>query len=650
MQERINNNKILVSYPTVQIVAFIVTIGQKDQQKYRTIITGLLPEVLKQHTSNKEAIDFVLSRWNIVSNDDEIKTISRLLKSAIPLAENMFLIALLSGITLVGTGIVATMLIPNNLKDEPPQPPPEVAPDCLKQSRCISLVELAQLDNQYLNISKLTVKFRDKSMPDDRLSIRNQGINSGEVGINGQDVTYGGSVIGSFTGGDDTNPLIVSFNPNLTREVAQSVVRSITYENVSTNPTPITRTLDFKITDSNGAVNQPPFTTSIRIIPKKSVIVLNAPNAVTGKENSNLLLTGIRLIAPEPEQVNIILEVSHGTLTVKTDVTNGLIANQIIGNKTEKVTLTGTVAQINTTLAGTNALTYRPIKSFTGQDFLTVTGNIKNKKEKGLVWPPKAENTESTSKRISITVNPLNPPPVVTVPGNQIANENTELQISPIQIKDPNNQIIDVTLEVSKGTLTIKSDVPNGLLTNQIINNDNKNKITIKSSIIRINNTLAHPAGLIYKSNKKFTGEDNLTVTTKDGSNRVTANIGILVNDNPVISVPEYTIPSNSNSVSQPTPNIFTPPIQPQSQASDPTTNATIKGELGSGSKNIRSGLGTSYSKLDTVSIGDRIHVIRRGYDTEGYIWFQVSVPQSGVKGWIAGQFVEIDAGTQIAP
>ncbi|MBD2205595.1 DUF4101 domain-containing protein [Calothrix sp. FACHB-1219] len=542
VQDQINN-KTWVSYPTVQVVAFIVTFGQENQQKYKTIITGLLPEVLKQHKLRKDAIDFVLRRWNIASNDNELEIISRLLKRAIKLAEKIWLIALLSGVVLVGTGSVASISINNKQEVKQPPEPTRRIPDCVKQSICISLAELAQIENLYLDISELTVQFRELSTPDDRLSIRNQGINSGEVGIDGQDVTYEGTIIGSFKGGDGTNPLMVSFNSNATREAAQSVIRSITYENISKNPSPGTRTVEFKITDGNRAINEPPFTTSFRIIPNTNGIVFNAPNNVIAKENSDLLVSGISLSAPDKEEFTVILEVASGTLSVKTDVTNGLIANKIRGNKTEKVTLTGTVAQINTTLASTAAVTYRGRKGFTGEDFLILTGNI-NKREKGLVWPPKAQNHEPVSQRTSITVNPLNPPPVVTVPEKEIANENTELPISPIKIEDPNNEIIIVNLEVSNGTLTIKSDVPNGLTANSISNNKT-NKVTIKSSIIRINNTLADSAGLIYKSNQEYTGEDNLKVTANDGNKIGTSNIGILVNDNPVLSVPEYVTTSN---------------------------------------------------------------------------------------------------------
>ncbi len=465
-----------VSSPTANIVAFLVTLGKENKHKYRNIIRGLLPEVLKQHKSRKDAIDFVLRRWDIASDDDEMRTISNLLKRAIILAEKSWLIALLVGIFLVATGGIATTLIANNSSEKGTTtifPPIGAVPDCVKKENCISLIELVELkdsESPNFDTGELTVQFKGKSTPNDRLSIRNQGNNQGEVGINGKDVTYEGTLIGTFKGGEGTKPLIVTFNTNATREAAEAVVRSITYQNISENPNPDTRTIEVKITDGDGGITKTPLTRNIRIIPNKSSIVLTVPGAVTAKENSDLPLSGISLSAPDNEKVTVILEVSNGILTVKSDVTNGLTTNNISGNEQQKVTLTGTVAQVNTTLADTAAVTYRSKQDFIGEDSLIVTANV-NSIQKGLVWPPKAQKNEPVSKPIGITINFLNPPPVVTVPDNQLANENTELAINGINIEDPNHEVVNVTLEVSHVTLTIKTDVPVGFTTDCISNN-----------------------------------------------------------------------------------------------------------------------------------------------------------------------------------
>lgn len=70
-------------------------------------------------------------------------------------------------------------------------------------------------------------------------------------------------------------------------------------------------------------------------------------------------------------------------------------------------------------------------------------------------------------------------------------------------------------------------------------------------------------------------------------------------------------------------------------------TNATIAGE--SGSKNIRSGPGTSYDSPHIAYPGDRVKIIDSAQDKGGYTWYKVYFPKSGADGWIAAQLVRTD-------
>jgi serine/threonine protein kinase, bacterial len=70
-------------------------------------------------------------------------------------------------------------------------------------------------------------------------------------------------------------------------------------------------------------------------------------------------------------------------------------------------------------------------------------------------------------------------------------------------------------------------------------------------------------------------------------------------------------------------------------------TNATIGGE--SGSKNIRSGPGTTYDSPHMAYPGDRVKIIDSAQDKGGYTWYKVYFPKSGADGWIAAQLVRTD-------
>jgi serine/threonine protein kinase, bacterial len=82
-------------------------------------------------------------------------------------------------------------------------------------------------------------------------------------------------------------------------------------------------------------------------------------------------------------------------------------------------------------------------------------------------------------------------------------------------------------------------------------------------------------------------------------------------------------------------------PAKPPKPAPAAETNATIAGE--SGSKNIRSGPGTTYDSPHMAYPGDRVKIIDSAQDKGGYTWYKVYFPKSGADGWIAAQLVRTD-------
>ncbi|PLX36800.1 MAG: hypothetical protein C0606_13400 [Hyphomicrobiales bacterium] len=88
---------------------------------------------------------------------------------------------------------------------------------------------------------------------EDLLAIRNQGTGAGQIGVSGLDVTYEGTVIGTFVGGAGGTDLIVTFNSSVTAAASSALIRNITFENVDTvAPTEGPRTIDFTLTDGDG--------------------------------------------------------------------------------------------------------------------------------------------------------------------------------------------------------------------------------------------------------------------------------------------------------------------------------------------------------------------------------------------------------------
>src|SRR6185437_4554637 len=93
---------------------------------------------------------------------------------------------------------------------------------------------------------------------EDVLSIVNQGSGSGQIGVSGSNVLYGGTVIGTFTGGTGTNDLVVAFNGSATPAAAQALVRDIAYsDSNATDPAVAPRTIGLTVNDGAGGTSTP---------------------------------------------------------------------------------------------------------------------------------------------------------------------------------------------------------------------------------------------------------------------------------------------------------------------------------------------------------------------------------------------------------
>ncbi|MBI1298435.1 DUF11 domain-containing protein [bacterium] len=128
-------------------------------------------------------------------------------------------------------------------------------------------------DSDNFDTGTLTISFAAGGVDSqDVLAIRNQGVNAGEIGVTGGDVTYGGVLIGTFSGGSAGIALVVTLNSAANPTSVAALLANITYENINAaNPTGGNRTVRFVLTDGDGgagnnvdatvtvvAVNDPP--------------------------------------------------------------------------------------------------------------------------------------------------------------------------------------------------------------------------------------------------------------------------------------------------------------------------------------------------------------------------------------------------------
>ncbi|WP_345530972.1 putative Ig domain-containing protein [Viridibacterium curvum] len=236
--------------------------------------------------------------------------------------------------------------------------------------------------------------------------------------------------------------------------------------------------------------------------------------------NSNLI--SISDVDAASGSMQVTLSVSHGTLTLSG--ISGLSFSSGDGTGDTTMTFTGTVANINTALAG---LSYSPTANYNGSDTLSIVTSDQGNTGSG--------GAKSDSDTVAITVNPVNDSPVNSVPGAQTVNEDTPLAISTISVNDADANLISVNLSVLHGTLNVTLSGAASISSGS----NGTDNLTISGVQADINATLA---SLIYQGVLNYNGSDTLTVLSTDSDGATdsdTINITVnAVNDAPVNSVP----------------------------------------------------------------------------------------------------------------
>src|SRR6185503_17684765 len=105
-------------------------------------------------------------------------------------------------------------------------------------------------------LGSLTVSFSAGGVAgEDILSIRNVGSGAGQIGFDGTNVRYAGTLIGTASGGSSGNPLAVAWYSQATLAAASALLAAITYQNTSATPNTSPRTVSFVAVDGDGVAN-----------------------------------------------------------------------------------------------------------------------------------------------------------------------------------------------------------------------------------------------------------------------------------------------------------------------------------------------------------------------------------------------------------
>ncbi|WP_165185480.1 M10 family metallopeptidase C-terminal domain-containing protein [Caulobacter soli] len=183
---------------------------------------------------------------------------------------------------------------------------------------------------------------------------------------------------------------------------------------------------------------------------------------------------------------------------------------------TETLTLTGydTIANYQTAMAG---LVYWATgdnpTNYGSNTSRTVTWTVSDGSPGVL-----AGSVNTTTSTINIAA--VNDAPVNGTVSGATGNENADIAVTGLQISDadanPASATMTVTLSVTKGVLTLRTDVGSGLTAGAVSGNGT-GTVTLTGTINAINATLAASNGLLFHGNTNVSGTDTLTVVTSDG-------------------------------------------------------------------------------------------------------------------------------------
>ncbi len=362
-------------------------------------------------------------------------------------------------------------------------------------------------DSTNFDTGTLTVAFGANGTADDRLAIRNEGTGTGQIGVSGSNVTFGGTTIGTFTGGSGTTALVVTLNANATPAAAQALVRNVTFENVSENPSTANRRVDFTLTDGDGGTSNTVSRTITVTAVTDAPVVTTSSGTTSYTENGTGTAIDAGLTVSDIDSTNLSSATVGitGNFAAAEDVLGFTDQNGITGTydtATGVLTLTGSASVANYQ-AALRSVTYANTSDNPSTATRTVTFMVNDG----------ALDSAPATRAVSVTA--VNDAPVVTAPATAVTNEDTALVFS-----TANGNAIAVT-DADAGTLTVTLTATNGTATlggtaNLTVNGDGTATVTLTGALAAINTGLN---GLTFNPNANFNGSASLQVSASDNGN-----------------------------------------------------------------------------------------------------------------------------------
>ena len=337
-----------------------------------------------------------------------------------------------------------------------------------------------------------------------------------------------GNIIGSW---DATTGVLTLTSVGNQASLAQwqAALRSVTYTNLSENPTTTTRNIEFQVTDGGGLAASA-VTRSVTLTAVNDSPIITAPSNTQVVEDIASVINLISISDVDSSNATVTLSVASGTLNANSG------SGVTVGGTSSALTLTGTITDINSFIAS-NKLSYTTAANDTANVTLTIsvdTGSV-----------------STTSTTMTLTVNPVNDAPVATVPPSIGVVEDVPGALTGISFSDVDagSASVTATFSVPSGTLTATSGSGVTVL------GSGTGALTLSGSLSDINAFIAASA-VKFQTALNSTSTVTLTVSINDNGNtggsaqtdsKTVSLVVDAVNDAPVNTVPgSQSVPQDS--------------------------------------------------------------------------------------------------------
>lgn len=307
----------------------------------------------------------------------------------------------------------------------------------------------------------------------------------------------------------------------------QAALRSVTYSNDSNAPSTANRTISFVTND--GQSDSTAATKIVNVTAVNDAPQITAPVSLGVTEDMPSAITGISFSDVDAGSANVTVTLSIGSGALSATSGGGVT----VGGTSSALTLTGSIANINSFIAGSN-LSFTTAANATADVTLTVNINDGGNTGNG--------GAQSANETVTLQVTAVNDAPTVTAPGSIAITEDIPGALTGISFAD---------VDAGSGTVTVTFSVPSGTLSatsgSGVSIGGTASALTLTGSLADINAFIA-ASGVSFTTASNATANVTLTVSINDGGNTgsggaqtdttsVTLTV-TAVNDAPVNSVP----------------------------------------------------------------------------------------------------------------